>query len=154
MVGGAYGDIADVLLAAPGGVSSELLQAYRVVVAVGVAATLDASLAAALSAAVEAGGLLILEADDVEAAGAWSWFPGGFFGASLTGAPPTAGELDGIPGGASDESPPHPTPPEQPLPRALPMSRRAGLAPLVSRGASPSRRLLWTRHGRRRRSSS
>jgi hypothetical protein len=97
MVGGAFGDIADVLLAAPEGVSSELLESYRVVVGVGMAATLNAPLAAALAAAVNAGGLAILEADDIEAAGAWNWFPAGFFGASLTGGPPTQGECCWVP---------------------------------------------------------
>ena len=93
MVGGAYGDIADVLLASSANLSAEVLGSYRAVVAVGISETLDAALAAELSASVAYGNLLVIEADEVEAAGAWGWFPTGFFGASLSGAPPTPGQI-------------------------------------------------------------
>lgn len=92
LVGGAFGDIADVLLCDSAQLPVELLSAYRVVVAVGVASTLDVPLAVALSSMVAAGGVLIIEADEIAAAGAWGWFPVGFFGVSFSNAPPSIGE--------------------------------------------------------------
>jgi hypothetical protein len=86
MVGGPYGDIADVLLPAalPGAVS----ESYRAIFAVGIGSSLDAQLAATLAAAVGAGGLLVIDSDDITSAGAWALFPAGFFGASVGAAAP------------------------------------------------------------------